>query len=155
MYSEAFHRYRAQTYRTLLYLLLEKMNFLKIPEIQALGRFCCVDGSVFPAIITMTWAAYQQKRNAIKLHLAFELNRMIPTQFLSTKAIASERRMLLRMLEAGLTYMAIRAYVSFNLFLKSNSPKVPFIIRPTSTFFNTTYKPFQVRCLSTGLPFSR
>jgi hypothetical protein len=62
------------------------MNFLEIPEIQALGRFCCVDGSVFPAIITMTWAVYQQKRNAIKLHLAFELNRMIPAQFLSTEA---------------------------------------------------------------------
>src|SRR5688572_33308657 len=116
MYSEAFHRYRAQTYRTLLYLLLEKMNFLKIPEIQAPVRFCCVDGSVFPAIITMTWAAYQQKRSAIKLHLAFELNRMIPTQFLSTEANASERKMLRRMLEAGVTYIADRGYVCFELF---------------------------------------
>ena len=68
MYADAFYRYSDQTYRTLFYTLLKKMNFLEIPEIQALGRFCCVDGSVFPAIITMTWAVYQQKRNAIKLH---------------------------------------------------------------------------------------
>ena len=40
MYSEAFYRYSPQTYRTLLYRLLEKINFLEIPEIQALGRFC-------------------------------------------------------------------------------------------------------------------
>lgn len=94
MYSEAFYRYSAQTYRTIFYTLLKKMNFLKIPEIQALGRFCWVDGSVFPAIITMTWALYQQKRNAIKLHLAFALNRMIAAQCLSTEANASERKIL-------------------------------------------------------------
>ena len=89
MYTEAFYRYSAQTYRAIFYALLEKMRFLEIPEIQALGRFCCVDGSVFPALITMTWAVYQQKHHAIKLHLAFELKRMIPAQFLSTEANAS------------------------------------------------------------------
>jgi Transposase DDE domain len=144
MYSEAFHRYRAQTYRTLLYLLLEKMNFLKIPEIQALGRFCCVDGSVFPAIITMTWAAYQQKRNAIKLHLAFELNRMIPTQFLSTEANASERKMLRRMLEAGVPYIADRGYVCFELFHDINYAKAHFIIRATSHLLYDIYETFSV-----------
>ena len=51
MYSEAFARYRA-----IFSALLQTMRFLKIPEIQALGRFYCVDGLVFPAIITMTWA---------------------------------------------------------------------------------------------------
>ena len=132
MYSEAFYRYSPQTYRTLFYMLLEKINFLEIPEIQALGRFCCVDGSVFPAIITMTWAAYQQKRNAIKLHLAFELNRMIPTQFLSTEANDSERKILRQMLEAGVTYIADRGYVCFKLFHDIGAREAYFIIRATS-----------------------
>ena len=132
MYSEAFYRYSPQIYRTLFYTLLEKVNFLEIPEIQALGRFCCVDGSVFPAIITMTWATYQQKRNAIKLHLAFELNRMIPTQFLSTEANGSERMILRQMLEAGITYIADRGYVCFELFHDIAARQAYFIIRGTS-----------------------
>ena len=132
MYSEAFYRYSPQIYRTLFYTLLEKVNFLEIPEIQALGRFCCVDGSVFPAIITMTWATYQQKRNAIKLHLAFELNRMIPTQFLSTEANGSERMILRQMLEAGITYIADRGYVCFKLFHDIGAREAYFIIRGTS-----------------------
>jgi len=144
MYAEAFYRYRAHTYRSLMYLLLEKMNFLNIPEIQALGRFCCVDGSVFPAIITMTWAVYQQKRNAIKLHLAFELNRMIPTQFLSTEANASERNMLRRMLEAGVTYIADRGYVCFKLFHDIGARQAHFIIRATSNLIYDVYETFAV-----------
>ena len=59
MYSEAFLRYHASIYRAIFYALLAKLHFLDIPEIRALGRFCCVDGSVFPAILTMTWAVYQ------------------------------------------------------------------------------------------------
>ena len=132
MYSEAFYRYSPQIYRTLFYTLLEKVNFLEIPAIQALGRFCCVDGSVFPAIITMTWATYQQKRNAIKLHLAFELNRMIPTQFLSTEANGSERMIRRQMLEAGITYIADRGYVCFELFHDIGARQAYFIIRGTS-----------------------
>jgi hypothetical protein len=120
------------------------MHFLNIPEIQALGRFCCVDGSVFPAIITMTWAVYQQKRNAIKLHLAFELNRMIPTQFLSTEANASERNMLRRMLEAGVTYIADRGYVCFKLFHDIGASQAHFIIRATSNLIYDVYETFAV-----------
>lgn len=144
MYAEAFYRYNPQTYRTLFYTLLEMVNFLEVPEIQALGRFCCVDGSVFPAIITMTWAVYQQKRNAIKLHLAFELNRMIPTQFVSTEANDSERKILRQMLEAGVTYIADRGYVCFRLFHDIGSRQAYFIIRATSNLLYDICEPFPV-----------
>lgn len=144
MYAEAFYRYHPQTYRTLFYTLLEQINFLGIPEIQALGRFCCVDGSVFPAIITMTWAVYQQKRNAIKLHLAFELNRMIPTQFVSTEANDSERKILRQMLEAGVTYIADRGYVCFELFHDIGARQAYFIIRATSNLLYDISETFPV-----------
>lgn len=144
MYSEAFYRYSSQTYRNILYTLLHQMNFLGIPEIQALGRIYCVDGSVFPALITMTWATYQQKRNAIKLHLAFELNRMIPVQFLSTEANGSERQMLRQMLEVGVTYICDRGYVCFQLFHDICAAQAHFVIRATSNLVYEVEETFPV-----------
>ena len=132
MYSESFLRYSALTYRAIFYALLEKINFLEIPEIRALGRFCCVDGSFFPAILTMTWALYQDKKNAIKLHLAFALNRMIPVLFLLTAANASDRKMLLNMVEVGVTSIADRGYVCFDLFAQICTLQAHCIIRATS-----------------------
>ena len=72
MYSEAYLRYDPSIYRKIFYALLEKLNFLEIPEIKALGKFVCTDGSVFPAIKNMVWASYKTKANALKLHLSFE-----------------------------------------------------------------------------------
>ncbi len=91
MYSEAFSRYSSSAYRSILYSLLEKLNFLGIPEINMLGRFYLVDGSIFPAIKSMSWAAYKKTANAVKLHLAFNLNCMIPAQFICSEANASEK----------------------------------------------------------------
>ena len=149
MYSEAFLRYHASIYRAIFYALLEKLHFLEIPEIRALGRFCCVDGSVFPAILTMTWAVYQGKKNAIKLHLAFELNRMIPVLFLLTEANASERKMLLNMVEAGVTYIADRGYVCFDLFHQICCRQAHFIIRATSNLLIDVYETLPVEMPAT------
>jgi hypothetical protein len=144
MYSEAFRRYSPHTYRALFYTLLERMNFLEIPEIRALGRFCCIDGSVFPALITMAWAVYQDAHNALKLHLAFALNRMIPTQFVTTEANASERKILRAMLEAGVTYIADRGSVSFQLFHDICAHHAHFIIRGTANLVMATYETLPV-----------
>jgi len=149
MYSEAFLRYHASIYRAIFYALLAKLHFLDIPEIRALGRFCCVDGSVFPAILTMTWAVYQGKKNAIKLHLAFELNRMIPVLFLLTEANASERKMLLNMVEAGVTYIADRGYVCFDLFHQICCRQAHFIIRATSNLLMDVYETLPVEMPAT------
>jgi len=91
--------------------------------------FYLIDGSVFPAIRSMGWASYTKNVNAIKLHFAFELNRMIPAQFLSTAATTSERKMLLQMLEAGITYICDRGYVCFDLFSHICEAGADFIIR--------------------------
>jgi len=132
MYSEAFLRYEPSIYRRIFYNLLEKQNFLHISEIQALGRFFCIDGSIFPAIKNMIWASYKTNMNAIKLHLSFELNRMIPVEFISTEANGSERTMMLKMVEAGVTIIADRGYVCFNLFKEICLKGGHFIIRGKS-----------------------
>ena len=71
MYSEAFVRYDPAIFRRIFHAVLERLDFLEVPEIRALGRLLCIDGSVFPALSTMDWAHYQKSGNAIKIHLAF------------------------------------------------------------------------------------
>ena len=81
MYSEAFSRYDPTWFQKLFLSLLGLLQFMPLPEIQALGRFIIMDGSTFPAIQTMEWACYKSSKNALKLHLSFNLNQMIPVQF--------------------------------------------------------------------------
>ena len=129
MYSEAFIRYDPSLFRRIFYRLLEQLNFLEIPEIKALGRLLCIDGSVFPAFRSMVWAHYRKTDNALKVHLVLELNRMLPVQFISTAANASERTALLAMLESGVTYIADRGYLSFSLFHQIARKEAFFLIR--------------------------
>ena len=138
MYSEAFSRYHPSLFQRLFLSLLGQLHFLDIPEIQALGRFILMDGSTFPAIKTMDWAVYKRSKNALKLHLAFDLNRMIPVQFICTDANGNERKMLIALLEAGVTYIADRGYASFALFEQITLQQAFFIIRIKG---NSNYAP--------------
>ena len=129
MYSEAFVRYRPDMFRALFYQLLISVSFLHIPEISHLGRLLLADGSFFPAVLTMQWACYRNNSNALRLHLAFEINRMIPVQFLTTDGKYSERKFLRNILEEGVTYICDRGYVSFRLFSEICGKGAHFIIR--------------------------
>ncbi len=137
MYSEAFCRYNPEIYRKIFGKLLLACNFLAIPEIQQLGRILLIDGSVFPAISTMCWAKYKKNANAVKMHLAFELNRMIPVQFLSTEGNYSEKQFLKDIIEKGVTYICDRGYISFEIFKFICDKQASFIIRGKS---NMIYK---------------
>ena len=132
MYSEAFCRYDPLVFKRLFFGLLDQLSFKEIPEINALGRFILMDGSIFPAIKTMEWASYKQTANGIKLHLSFELNRMIPVQFISTDANGSEKKALQSLLEKGTTYIADRGYIAFALFEQIEKQSAFFIIRVKS-----------------------
>jgi hypothetical protein len=56
----------------------------------------------------MDWAVYKRCNNALKRHLAFALNRLIPVQFVCTDANGKEREMRAALREAGVTYIADR-----------------------------------------------
>ena len=137
MYSEAFSRYSPEMYRKIFTHLLNSCNFLGIPEISHLGQILLIDGSLFPAISTMTWAKYKKGSNSIKMHLAFELNRMIPVQFLATEGNYSEKQFLLDIIEKGVTYVCDRGYISFKVFFNICQKEAYFIIRGKS---NMIYK---------------
>jgi hypothetical protein len=132
MYSEAFSRYDPAIFRRLFLGLLDTLSLKSIPEIDALGRFILMDGSIFPAIKSMAWACYKKTANGIKLHLAFELNRMIPVQFISTEANGSEKESLRNLLEKGVTYIADRGYIAFDLFSQIADQSAFFVIRVKS-----------------------
>ena len=133
MYSEAFSRYDPTIFRRIFIGLLDRLTFLEIPELEKLGRFILTDGSIFPAFSSMDWATYKTTSNALKMHLSFELNRMIPVQFISTHANGCEKKALIEMLEEGVTYIADRGYVSFKLFQNIVEQQAFFIIRTKST----------------------
>ncbi|MBK8536288.1 MAG: transposase [Candidatus Competibacteraceae bacterium] len=113
MYSEAFSRYKPEVFQRIFAKLIEIIEIKDLPEIRTLGRFILLDGSLFPAFKNMEWAKYTSTCQALKMHLAYELNRMIPVQFISSEANDSERKVFMELLEAGVTSITDRGYLSF------------------------------------------
>lgn len=111
--NDAFERFSVNLFRDVFQHLLQTVPFKHIPELATLGILYCIDGSLFPVISSMLWADYTSKHQSLKLHLCFELNRMITTEFLVSAANYSEREALLKMLKSGVTYIADRGYMSF------------------------------------------
>jgi hypothetical protein len=128
-FFDAFQRFPVVWVADLLAFLLAAVVWQAIPELDALGKLYCVDGSIFPAITTMLWAEYMSNHQAIRLHLCFELNRMIPVHFLVDTGKSNEKQALIKMLEAGVTYIADRGYVSFPLMAAIAAARAFFIIR--------------------------
>lgn len=129
MYSEAFSRYKPEIFERIFAKLIEIVEIKDIPEIGTLGRFMLFDGSLFPAFKDMVWARYTSKCQALKMHLAYELNRMIPVQFISSEANYSERKVLMELLEAGVTYIMDRGYLAFDIFKQLSENQAFFITR--------------------------
>jgi len=64
----------------------------------------------------MLWADYTSKHQALKIHLCFELNRMILVKFIIGSGNSCERLALKQMLEESVTFIADRGYMCFQLF---------------------------------------
>ncbi len=131
-YTEAFYRYDSKLFREIFIHLLNKLNFMSIAGLDQLGRFMLVDGSIFPAIKSMAWASYKKTANALKLHLAFNLNQMIPAEFITTEANYSEKKFLNDILTQGITYICDRGYLCFKTFKAICENGAFFIIRSKS-----------------------
>ena len=146
-FFDAFQRFPVAWFAGLLSFLLAAVAWKAIPELDALGKLYCVDGSVFPAIVSMLWAEYTSRHRAIRLHLCFELNRMIPAHFLVDTGRSNEKKALLQMLEVGVTYIADRGYLSFPLLAAIAAVPAFFVFRAKS---NLVYQ--RVKRLPTSLP---
>ncbi len=80
--QDAFERFSPGLFQAVFQHLLSRLSFKAVPELASLGTLYCIDGSLFPVISSMLWAEYTGKHQALKLHLCFELNRMIPVDLL-------------------------------------------------------------------------
>jgi hypothetical protein len=146
-FFDAFRRFPVVWFASLLAFLLAAVPWQAIPELDALGKLYCVDGSLFPAIATMLWAEYTSQHRAIRLHFCLELNRMIPAHFLVDTGNSNEKKVLLKMLEAGVTYIADRGYLSFSLLAAIEAANAFFVIRAK---VNLVYQ--RIERLSVTLP---
>ena len=127
--KDGFTRFPSKFFEKLYQQVLKNCHWLRIEAFDELGVFQLVDGSIFPTLRSMDWASFRKTRKAVRLHLSFELNRMLPIEFIGLKAKSSERSFLLKILQPKITYIADRGYFSFNLAAQIESAKAFFILR--------------------------
>jgi len=142
--SDAFERFSSNLFKAIFSSLLASINLKSIPELAALGTLYCVDGSLFPTLTCMIWAEYKKNSNAIKIHLCFELNRMIPVDIIVGSGNSSERKALIQMLKAGATYIADRGYAAFYVYHEILLAQAHFVIRVKSNIHKTVKKSMDV-----------
>ena len=127
--KDGFSRFPSKCFKQLFAAALSSLSLKQINCLDELGLFRVIDGSLFPTLIQMSWSEYRKAKNAFKLHLSFELNRMIPTEFLLGSGNSNERTFLASVVEAGVTYIADRGYGSFAIIAKVLQAGAYFIFR--------------------------
>jgi len=144
-FSDAFERFSSDLFKAIFVSLLSTVSLKAIPELEALGILYCVDGSLFPTLASMLWAEYKKTSQAIKMHLCFELNRMIPVEIIIGSGNSSERDALLQMLKAKATYIADRGYAAFRVFHEILLAQAHFVIRIKSNIRKTILQSLPVQ----------
>jgi hypothetical protein len=128
-FRDGFSRFAVCYFRKMFLHVLSSYDWMRLEGIDEVGIIKLVDGSLFPTLSSMCWASYKKNRNAIRLHLELELNRMVPTEFIALKANSNERTFLLSILQEGYTYVADRGYFSFEIGNAITKAQAFFVIR--------------------------
>lgn len=137
--KDAFSRFKSVHFKALFDNLLSDLPLMKLPNINEMGVFRVIDGTLLPTLLQMSWTYYRKKSNAFKMHFSFDLNRMIPAEFLIKTGNSCERTSLLSMVVAGITYIADRGYFSFMVCHQIIEKKAFFILRcKENTLFTIT-----------------
>lgn len=113
--KDGFTRFNSLYFKELYHDLLSQGFIQQVPELSEYGLLEAVDGSLFPTIKSMFWAKYKKTKNAIRLHVCFSLNTMVPVELEALCGNSSERNFISKILKAGITYIADRGYFSFDL----------------------------------------
>lgn len=127
--KDGFLRFESKYFKQMFESVLEQTQLLQVPDLEELGSLRVIDGSLFPTLISMSWTNYRKAKNAFKLHLSFDLNRMIPAEFWVGTGNSSERKFLLSIVKAGVTYIADRGYFSFEVMAKISQMEAFFVLR--------------------------
>jgi hypothetical protein len=144
---DGFHRFDFKYFEKIFFQILQSFQYKNVPELEELGVFRLIDGSLFPTFASIFWAEYKSKKNAIKLHLSFNLNRMIPAEFLVSTGKSCERSFLKNILQKDITYIADRGYFSFEVTHKIFKAFAFYIIRSKSNLVYTVKETFTVNSI--------
>lgn len=126
---DGFTRFSYDYFMRLYRNIVRQTGLLNVKAFDEVGLISLVDGSLFPTIKSMDWAEYKTTKNAIRLHLEFSLNKMIPLEFNGLTGNSSERHFLKKILKQGVTYIADRGYFSFEIANIISTGKAFFILR--------------------------
>jgi hypothetical protein len=126
--TDAFQRFPPLLLRQALSRLIKEIERPIIPELTLIGDVDAVDGSYFPV---MGGISYSQDTDTprIKLHLDFNLNRLMAVDFVIGSATSNERQAYRTMLRANVTYVLDRGYMAFALLRDSLTAKSHVIMR--------------------------
>lgn len=127
--KDGFIRFPVTAFARLFQHLVHTVSWLEVEEIKTLGPLCLVDGSLFRVLVRMSWAVYKKGKNALRLHLALDLNHLIPVEFAIGAGTSSERAFLRSIVQVGVTYVADRGYFAFDLFNHIHCAQAYFVMR--------------------------
>jgi hypothetical protein len=115
--SDGFQRFSVKYFDYLYKILLAQAELRPISDetLQKIGMLRAIDGSIFPVMKTMDWAAFRRKRKALKIHLELSINSLCVTNYLIGTGNSNERKALLDMIEIAVTYICDRGYFSFDV----------------------------------------
>jgi hypothetical protein len=128
-FKDGFSRFESKHFKQLFESLLESVNLSQVPYLDEIGVCRVIDGSLFPTLLSINWTKYRETKNALRLHLSFDLNQMIPTEFWVGTGNSNERLFLEKVVKAGVTYIADRGYFSFGIADKVLKAQAFFVMR--------------------------
>ena len=143
--SQMFKRFDPQLLRTAFLCLLETLALPENPELALLGTIHLVDGSQFPTIHEVFWDQQQEGTRHVKLHLLFNVNRMVAADFAITPAQSNERATFLPLVRAGVTYVLDRGYMEFQLIKDVIAAQASVVLRTYSNTVVETVEELPVR----------
>jgi hypothetical protein len=128
--KDAFQRFPPTLLRQALSRLLQQIERPIVPELSLIGDIHAVDGSYFPIMGGMSYVR-DSDTPRIKLHLDFNLSRLMAVDFVIGSASSSERQAYCTMLRANVTYVLDRGYMAFALLRDSIAAKALHTYRRT------------------------
>ena len=127
--SDGLNRFSPRLLRSALKELIEQCDIPENPELALIGQICAVDGSEFPVFNGMTLPKTKETLKSVKLHLKFQLNRLVVSDFLLGQTEPDERAALRKMLTEGVTYVLDRGYMAFSLLKQTIEAKAFLVMR--------------------------
>ena len=141
--TDAFQRFSPQLLRQALSRLICQIERPIIPELALIGDIDAVDGSYFPVMGGLSYIR-SDDTSQVKLHLDFNLSRLMAVDFVIGSATSNERQAFRTMLRAGVTYALDRGYMAFAVLRDSMAAQAHVIMRAYNTIVVETIEELHV-----------